>query len=137
MKRPWLLLVLLVLLAAAVPASAAEMYTWTDANGVKHFSDSPPPASTKAEKLKLKGGVTTSTLTDEAQDAASDGPALAKAAGYSPEDIKRHCETAKRNLAALTARPPTLGEAADGDAAQSHRAQLDKANQQIKLFCGD
>ena len=131
MKRPWLLLVLL----AALPAGAAEMYTWTDANGVKHFSDSPPPAGAKAQKLRLKGGVTSSTLTDEAQaarDATTDTP-LATAAGYSPAEIKRHCQTAKANLATLDARPPAANDAA---AAGAHRAQVDKANQQIKLFCG-
>ncbi|NCT66826.1 MAG: DUF4124 domain-containing protein [Rhodanobacteraceae bacterium] len=133
MKRPWLLL---VLLAAAVPAAAAEMYTWTDANGVKHFSDSPPPTNTtKAQKLKVKGGVTTASAAEEAQAAqeSSGGPALAAAAGYSPEDIKRNCDTAKRNLATLNAQTPF---AADAAAVESHQAQVDKANQQIKLFCG-
>ncbi|GAA0714508.1 DUF4124 domain-containing protein [Dokdonella soli] len=139
MKRNWLLL---ALLTVGLPAAAADMYSWTDANGVKHFSDSPPPASVvKAQKLKVKGGVTTSTEADgekKAEAAKSSGPALAAAAGYAPEDIKRNCDIAKKNLAVLdTQKVPvdSLGYPTDLDAAKSHQAQIDKANQQIKLFC--
>jgi hypothetical protein len=141
MKRNWLLL---VLLTVGLPAAAAEMYSWTDANGVKHFSDSPPPASvTKAQKLKLKGGVTTGDAATEAaqkEQAAkvAAGPALAAAAGYAPEDIKRNCEIARKNQGTLEAHKPPLdadGYPIDLDAAKSHQVQVDKAGQQIKLFC--
>jgi hypothetical protein len=138
MTRPWLLL---VVLCFGLPAGATDMYSWTDANGVKHFSDSPPPASvTKSQKLKVKGGVTTADQ-DAAQDAppAKDsGPALAAAAGYSPDDIKRNCDIAKKNRDTLDAQKPKLdanGEPTDVDAARNHQSQMDKANQQIKLFC--
>ena len=140
MKSTWLLLILLL---AGLPAAATEMYSWTDANGVKHFSDSPPPANVvKAQKIKVTGGVTSSTPAEDAQKteaAKSAGPALAAAAGYSPEDIKRNCEVAKKNLGLLDAQKPALdadGYPVDLDAAKNHQAQIDKANQQIKLFCG-
>ncbi|MGO1463027.1 MAG: DUF4124 domain-containing protein [Marinobacter sp.] len=32
-----------ILLCAFAFSAAAEIYTWTDANGVVHFTDSPPP----------------------------------------------------------------------------------------------
>ena len=138
MKHPWLLS---ALLAAALPLSAAEMYSWTDANGVKHFSDSPPPASVHAQKLKVKGGVTSSEPAEETQqDAAAKatGPALAAAAGFSPEMIKGNCEAARHNLTVLEAQKPAVdadGYPADLDSAKAHQAEIDKANQQIKLFC--
>ena len=134
---------LLILLIAGLPAVATEMYSWTDANGVKHFSDSPPPPNVvKAQKIKVRGGITSGEPAADAQkaDAAGTaGPALAAAAGYSPEDIKRNCEVAKKNLGLLDAQKPALdanGYPVDQDAAKSHQAQIDKANQQIKLFCG-
>lgn len=140
MKRNWFLL---ALLTSCLPAIAADMYSWTDANGVKHFSDSPPPANVaKAQKLKVKGGVTTSSESDEEQKAEaskSSGPALAAAAGYAPEDIKRNCEIARKNLTVLDAQNVPLGangDQASEDAAKNHAAQVEKANQQIKLFCG-
>jgi hypothetical protein len=141
MKRTWLLP---VLLAVCLPAAAADMYSWTDANGVKHFSDSPPPANViHSQKLKVKGGVTTTS--DDADQAKNDatksaGPALAAAAGYAPDDIKRNCEIARNNRTVLEAQKPELdsyGLPVDADAAKGHQSQLDKANQQIKLFCSN
>lgn len=136
MKRFQLLLALLV---STAPAAATEMYSWTDANGVKHFSDSPPPSNgVKAKKLKVKGGVTTAAEEEPAPADKNAGPELAAAAGYSPEDIKRNCEIARKNLSVLEAQKPpsdASGNPADADVAKNRQAQIAKANQQIKLFC--
>lgn len=141
MKASWLLP---ALLALALPAFAStDMYSWTDANGVKHFSDSPPPANVRnVQKLKVRGGVTSQSDAGEtAASAGTDetgGPAMAAAAGYSPEEIVRNCGTARQNLANLEASPPALDEAGnpvDADAAARHAAQVDKTHQQIRLFC--
>jgi hypothetical protein len=131
MKRHWLLLALSI---ASLSAGAADMYSWTDANGVKHFSDSPPPANAKAQKLKVKGGVTTTSATDapaENKNKTNGGPELAAAAGYSATDIQRNCEIAQRNLSILEEQKPDPGS----DAEKTHAAQVEKAHQQMKLFC--
>ena len=137
MKRYWFRLVLLTF---ALPAAAGEMYSWTDANGVKHFSDSPPPKTVKAQKLRVKGGVTTSAPAEDDKAAADQnaGPAMAAAAGYAPADIKRNCDIAKQNLTSLEGQKLAVdadGYPVDLDAAKAHQAQIEKANQQIKLFC--
>jgi uncharacterized membrane protein len=44
-------LALLALAIVAMPASA-QLYKWTDSNGVVHYSDT-PPHDTRAEELKL------------------------------------------------------------------------------------
>ena len=98
MKSSFLALALLLL--AAAPLAAQQVYTWTDANGVQHFSDAPPPPNTKAaKKVVVRGGIT-STEPDVAPTedpaAAKEGPKMAAAAGYSAEDIKRNCETSQR-----------------------------------------
>ena len=46
-KRPWLAVAALAFLATLPLAHAGKMYVWVDANGVKHYSDSPPPAGAK------------------------------------------------------------------------------------------
>jgi hypothetical protein len=152
MKSPLLLLVLLA--ASAAAPAATQVYSWTDANGVKHFSDSPPPAHVTATKIKVRGQLTTDTAPSEANPsnaaagtgaaanpaaAKNSGPALAAAAGYAPEDIKRNCEIARQNLATIDKQAvPTdpSGNPLDPKQAENHNRQLDKANQQIKLFCG-
>jgi hypothetical protein len=137
MKRTW---PLLVLLAACLPAMAADMYSWTDANGVRHFSDSPPPASAKAQKITFKGGVTSNEEAEPPAPAKENGPSLAAAAGYSADDIKRNCEIARGNLSALEGQQLPVdadGFPVDLDAAKARQDQIDKANQQITLFCSN
>lgn len=138
MKRNWLLLALLTL---TLPVAAAEMYSWTDANGTKHFSDSPPPSTVKAQRVKVKGGLTSNEPVEDAAKADEDksgGPALAAAAGYSPEDIKRNCEVARQNLGVAEGTKiatDAQGYPSDLDAVKTRQSQIEKANQQIKLFC--
>src|SRR6185437_10307817 len=64
-------LLLLVLLAAGASASAAQVYSWTDANGTKHFSDSPPPPTVNAQKIKVRGALTTDEGTQPATQPVS------------------------------------------------------------------
>jgi len=141
MKRNWLLLALLTL-TLTVPAAAAEMYSWTDANGTKHFSDSPPPSSVKAQRVKVKGGLTSNEPVEDpaakADAAKSGGPALAAAAGYSQDDIKRNCDIARQNLGVAEGTKiatDAQGYPTDLDAVKTRQSQIEKANQQIKLFC--
>lgn len=42
-RHPLLLAVLTLLWWALAPPSAAEIHVWTDADGIVHFSDTPPP----------------------------------------------------------------------------------------------
>ena len=37
----------LALLIAAAPLAASEVYSWKDARGVTHYSQTPPPAGTR------------------------------------------------------------------------------------------
>lgn len=129
--------ILVLLLAVAGPLAAQQVYTWTDANGVKHFSDAPPPPNTKdTKKVIVRGGVT-STEAEAApavDDAAKKGPGMAAAAGYSAEDITRNCQTAQRNLDTLTKSKPTAE--ADVEVQVEYQERVGKVQQQIALFCG-
>ncbi len=130
--------VLALLLAAAGPLAAQQVYTWTDANGVKHFSDAPPPPNTKeAKRVIVRGGITSTeadapVAAEEAE--AKEGPKMAAAAGYTPEDIKRNCETSQRNLEILQRSKPTAE--AEVEVQVDYQEQVGKAQQQIALFCG-
>ncbi|HPG94017.1 MAG: DUF4124 domain-containing protein [Dokdonella sp.] len=130
-------IVLILLCLAAAPAGAQQVYSWTDANGTKHFSDTPPPPNTtSAKKLVVRGGVTSAE-----EDAAAkiegepkEGPKMAAAAGYSEADIKRNCAAAQKNLTTFEASKP--GDDADADDQARYQADLSKVQDQIKLFCG-
>jgi hypothetical protein len=130
------LLVLTLACLCAAPAFAQQVYSWTDANGTKHFSDTPPPPNTKeAKKLLVRNGVTREDTESAAEaGASSEGPSLAAAAGYSPQDIARNCDSARKNLAAYNAAAPD--EDATPEMRVLHQENVDKAMSQIKLFCG-
>ena len=127
---------LILLCLAAAPAGAQQVYSWTDANGTKHFSDTPPPPNTvSAKKLVVRGGVTSAE--EEAAKVAEqpkEGPQMAAAAGYSEADIKRNCAAAQKNLSTFEASKP--GDDAEADDQVRYQENLSKVQDQIKLFCG-
>jgi len=143
MNRLWLLP---LLGAMALPCTAATLYSWTDAAGVQHFTDSPPPASVNAKAVKMRSDHTllsaqTTGMSDgDAADpsAKKSGPALARAAGYQPEDIARNCKVAQNNLSILEAQQQAQEKnqaPSDPETTKSLNAQLDKAHGQIQFFC--
>lgn len=146
-------LLLLVLLAAGATASAAQVYSWTDANGTKHFSDSPPPPSVSAQKIKVRSQLTTDAGTQPATEvppAAEPKPpepapgagatASAKPLVDSPENRAKQCNLAKSNLALLqsqfqvSAPPGDDGKTNVLDDAGRKQA-LDKAQDQVSFYC--
>ena len=114
------------------PALASGAYSWVDANGVKHYSDQPPPRSAKdPRRLRLSKGVARGD-TETVEEKPGENQAMARAAGYGDDDIKRNCEIASKNLAALTAAaPPPKGSEQAGIRDQS----IQQAQGQVKLFC--
>ena len=144
-------LLLLVLLATALPVAASQVYSWTDANGVKHFSDSPPPPSVNAQKIKVRGGVTsedgTITPTPDATAAAKpDEPAANGAQAPnkplvdSPENRAKQCQMAKTNLELLRSNFQVSAPAGDDGKTQvldeaGRKQALDRAADQVSFYC--
>lgn len=132
-------IVLTLSFVCAGAAVAGEAYSWTDANGVKHYSDSPPPASvTNSKRLSVDTTPTDPAAVDDTAKTEATGPAMAAAAGYEANDIVRNCQIAESNRTRLQAAPPAVdesGEPLDAKAAAAYQVQLDKANAQTKLFC--
>ena len=148
MKAP---LLLLVLIAAGASASAAQVYSWTDANGTKHFSDSPPPPSVNAQKIKVRGALTTDEGTQPATEPqpsqepkppeqAPGATASAKPLVDSPENRAKQCQMAKSNLALLQTNyqvsAPASGDGKTAVLDDAGRKQaIDKAADQVAFFC--
>jgi hypothetical protein len=144
-------LLLLVLLAASLPALAStQVYSWTDANGVKHFSDSPPPASVNAQKIRVRGSVTSEEQTPPppapADPSKTNSPTpaaiqpIARSLADSPENRARQCQTSKKNLDILQGSYPVSGPpGADGKAQvmddAARKQATDRAAEQVKFYC--
>ncbi len=122
--RPALLLLPLLALAAA--ASATEVYVWTDANGVKHYSDSPPAG------MKY----TTRSL-ESAEPVADNKPANGKDEAPLPLNADdRACVQAKKNLSVLqSGQRVASGDGKNEMAAPERQRQTELAQTAIKTYC--
>ena len=145
-------LLLLVLLAVGLPASAAtQVYSWTDSNGVKHFTDSPPPPNVNAQKIKVRGSVTSQ---DEppaappvvAEAAKPGGPApatvtpIARSLADNAENRGKQCQTARKNVEILQGSYPVAAPAgADGSSQvlsdAGRKDAVARANEQVTFYC--
>jgi hypothetical protein len=146
MKAPLLLLVLLV---AGVSASAAQVYAWTDANGTRHFSDSPPPASVNAQKIRVRGSLTSTEeaaapVVADATPKAPDPPITAsnpnKPLVDSPENRTKQCQLARSNLALLQTNYQVSAPQGDDGKAQvldegGRKQAIDRAADQVAFYC--
>lgn len=92
------IVIALALLAVALPAAADDVYSWKDARGVTHYSQTPPPAGIRFEVRRVAGGSATAAAGTSA--AASNAPAPA-AAGNAASGDTTQCELARNNVAAL------------------------------------
>jgi len=123
-------LTLAALLAAgllAMPAAASEVYQWKDANGVTHYSDTPPPAGSDHSVRFISQAGTASRATESPGDEAQ------------PEN--EACQIARNNLEMLRSDGP-VGEDSDGDGvpdaeldAAQRQAQLQLAEASIRVHC--
>lgn len=117
---------LTVLGLAAGGLSAGEVYQWKDANGVTHYSQTPPP----------KGQYQQRQITH--QGAAALQPvnaATAKPAAENPQ-----CATARANVEALRSGNPVHEADADGKPGRAlsdgeRSSQLELANVAVKAYC--
>lgn len=104
-----------------VPALKAEVYTWTDENGVKHFSDR-PPADAKGAKPAFPSYEYDETA--DKQRTKTDSKKLKKIIKDVDEDHeKTEQEEKQRQEAAEANRPPTMDERV--------AAEREKLNQKI------
>lgn len=143
-------MLLLVLLVTSVPAVCGQVYSWTDANGVKHFSDSPPPPNvTNAQKIKVHGGVTSgeapaapapAATPADTTPAATPTQASNKPMVDSPENRAKQCQMAKQNLALLQSNYQVSAPVgADGKTQvlddAGRKAAVARATDQVTFYC--
>ncbi|MDR7194337.1 DUF4124 domain-containing protein [Luteimonas terrae] len=125
----------LALLVAAAPLAASEVYSWKDARGVTHYSQTPPPAGTRFEVRNMQGTAAASTPTTPA-------PAAAAAAGATNADgagDSTQCELARTNVAALRGEGAVQQLDADGtprELGSNERAdQLALSEAAVRAYC--
>lgn len=121
----------LALATAAAGVHASEIYQWTDARGVTHYSETPPPAGTQYQTRRI-------TDTGASARAVDPAPAQAQAA---TEEENPQCATARSNIEVLSGEGPVHQEVADGEArelsAGERTNQLELAQAAVRAYCND
>ena len=126
-RLPFLALAVSLLLAAPL-ALGGEVYQWKDANGVTHYSQTPPPKGTYQQRQITGGG-------------ASVAPQVAATQVQSAAEDPR-CAIARGNVAALSGDRPVHEPDRDGQPGRAlndaeRAAQLELANAAVKAYCGN
>lgn len=133
---------LLVLLLCAGPALAAtEVYKWTDADGVVHYSDTEPAHDLNAQRVRVTGLAASDG--DEAaapQREPADAIAGTGATGAdSDANAAKNCTSAHAQLELLQSDTP-VGMASAGANAKpldpaARQAQIARAQSLIATYC--
>lgn len=118
----------LVLAMVAMGTNASEIYQWTDASGVTHYSENPPPAGTEYQ---------TRRITDSGASIQAVDPAPAQEAEKADDP---QCATARNNIEVLQGEGPVhQGEGDDTREldADERANQLELAHAAVRAYCND
>ena len=137
--------IFLLAMTAASTAFAAggQVYKWTDAQGVVHYSDAPPPTTqTNVQTVRVTGG-------DRPHDVPASAPAEANAvqpgqnqvAQNTPAaaDRSKDCATARNNLELLQSKFQVTVTDSGGKSVplddKTRQVQIADMNAQIAVYC--
>jgi hypothetical protein len=117
-------LVALAVAPALAQQSASEVYQWKDANGVTHYSQTPPAKGSYEQRVITSNGAAAPVASEPVADAAN------------PQ-----CATARANIAALKG-DGDVQQDVDGDGkpdrvldADQRASQLELAHAAVKAYC--
>lgn len=121
-RLPFLALAAAGLLAAS--AHGAEVYQWKDANGVTHYSQTPPPKGSYRQRQITTSGATASQTASAPAEAAESA----------------QCTSARANVATLSGSRPVHEADAEGKPGRAlndaeRASQLELANAAVKAYC--
>lgn len=135
------LFVLTLLLTAT--AASAQVYSWTDAKGIVHYSQSAPAQGVKYRMITTTGSAEPITPTAATQPDAKPQPdtgssTATKSTTATPDNRKELCASLSKNLSALRGTQPVVmmqnGQPKVVDAAQ-RKQQADSAQSQFNQYC--
>jgi hypothetical protein len=146
MNRNMLLLLALAGCVGIAQAAQEQVYKWTDAGGVVHFSDAPPPRGTLGvQTVRVSGGDRPHAVPVENSESGSPNAAAANAtsnpstAADAAATRAKECATAHSNLDLLQGKMPVAVKNPDGSTQalddKARAAQVASANAQIALYC--
>ena len=146
--KPISIVLALCFAAASAHAGQGQVYKWTDASGVVHYSDAPPPKDVaNVQTVRVSGGdrphaiaQDTTESGDQPKDTQSGNPAPQTTSMPDTADNRvKACDTARNNLDLLNSKFPVSVTGSDGKAQalddKQRQSQIADAQAQIALYC--
>lgn len=129
-------------LVCAGDANAQKFYKWKDADGVTHYTETPPPEGQQADRVAVNAAPAAPIEADEPADGEPRDPSLPAEARSSTavEQRSAACITARSNLSTLETNPFVTMDK-DGDGKQElltvdeQNAQIARAREQVSSLC--
>ncbi|MCR6663433.1 MAG: DUF4124 domain-containing protein [Luteimonas sp.] len=124
-RSPVPILLGLALLCLSASASAQEVYQWKDANGVTHYSQTPPDRGQQYQQRAITQQGATQPQAVQQTASATESP---------------QCTAARKNLDVLKGNGPVHETDADGKPGRTlsdaeRTSQTDLANAAIRAYC--
>ena len=118
--REFALGIIITLLISAIPASAETIYTWTDKDGIKRFSNEPPPEGIEAHRIEAVP--TPDKVDDRAQKRRSSFDRMVEDAAAESRELEKQRKEAEAARAAELQRQAEL----------ERRRQIDAQRRQLE-----
>jgi hypothetical protein len=130
----------LALLITVCPLALAQAYKWKDAQGVTHYSDTPPPNNGKYEKVKTSGTVEAPEPAPAAPaKPASATPAPGTAVADNPANRAKLCDQLRKNMDVLGKEQVISVDDGKGGSQQlddaGKKRQIETTQAQMTLYC--
>jgi Domain of unknown function (DUF4124) len=127
-----------IVLLLIVPLASAQVYKWTDAGGIVHYSDAPPTQGVKFQNVHTTG--TVDPLVPPAPATSTAKPAGATAAALdTPENRAKLCGQLQSNIDLLLKPTPVTTDAPGGKRitleGDQRKQALTSAQDQYKQYC--
>lgn len=141
---------LLSLALAATAAQSDQVYKWTDANGVTHFTDQPPAQGTKFDKVQINADLgkmgtqdssnPPSTATDSTSVNASGKNQPAPVPENPVQAMAKACEQSRAQLELLQSKHQVSMDTKGNGQAQvlddaARKAEIVKAQEAVAAYC--
>jgi hypothetical protein len=134
----------IAVLVCAGDANAQKFYKWKDADGVTHYTTTPPPDGQQADRLAVDAAPASPLVDDKPAEGQPRDPNVPTEArsGNAVERRSAACTTARANLGTLETNPFVTMDK-DGDGKQElltvdeQNAQIARAREQVRILCAD
>jgi hypothetical protein len=126
-------------------AAAEQFYKWKDADGVTHYTNTPPPAGVQADKLAVKPAPLAADPAAPTESAPADGSSGTPADGRSTAAAAQRsaaCATAQTTLNTLKSNAfVTMDKDGDGVSEllspEEQNAQIGASEERVRTLCGN